>query len=87
MAQEEQMTQLWTLLRAEPCISLGIWELHYPCHTAVALFCFSLRAISGVVEQFLLSVLQPGVGTVDVSDHQLTAAGQERGIKEVYTTM
>ena len=47
---QEQMAQLWTLLRAEPC----------------------------AVEQFLLSVLQPGVGTVDVSDHQLTAAGQDR---------
>ena len=34
------MTQLWTLLRAEPCISLGIWELHYPCHTAVRPFLF-----------------------------------------------
>ena len=28
------------------------------------------------VEHFLLSVLQPGKGTVDTSDHQLTAAGQ-----------
>ncbi|CAE7723402.1 unnamed protein product [Symbiodinium sp. CCMP2456] len=52
----EQLAQLWSLLRAEPC----------------------------AVEQFLLSVLQPGVGTVDVSDHQLTAAGQDLAGEQLF---
>ena len=35
-----------------------------------------LKSEPSAVEQFLLTVLQPGVGTVDMSDHQLSAAGQ-----------
>jgi hypothetical protein len=36
-----------------------------------------LKSDPSAVEQFLLTVLQPGVGTVDMSDHQLSATGQE----------
>ena len=49
ISSQEQMTQLWELLKSDP----------------------------SAVEQFLLTVLQPGVGTVDMSDHQLSATGQE----------
>ncbi|CAJ1380920.1 unnamed protein product [Effrenium voratum] len=36
------------------------------------------------VEHFLLSVLQPGKGTVDTSDHQLTAAGQDLAGEQLF---
>ena len=49
ISSQEQMTQLWELLKSDP----------------------------SAVEHFLLTVLQPGVGTVDMSDHQLSATGQE----------
>ena len=41
-----------------------------------------LKADALAVEHFLLTVLQPGVGTVDMSDHQLSATGQESGAME-----